>query len=62
MVATLLVFLTVTATIIFTILLLFLPAVRELIEPKDAGPRVIPDNFIEKKTNLEDDSSKISQV
>jgi hypothetical protein len=49
MVATLLAFLTVTAAIIFAILTLFLPAVRELIEPQDAGPRVIPDNPIENK-------------
>jgi hypothetical protein len=62
MVATFLAFLTLTAAIIFAILMLFLPSVRELIEPQDAGPRVIPDTFMEKTTNLEDDSSKNSQV
>jgi len=54
MVATFLVFLTVTATIIFTILLLFLPAVKELIERTDAGPRTILDSSTEKAKNLDD--------
>jgi hypothetical protein len=49
MVATLLVFLIITATIIFTVLLLFLPALKELIAPMDAGPRAIPDNSSEKQ-------------
>jgi hypothetical protein len=53
MVATFLVFITVTATIIFTILLLFLPAVKELIEPMDAGPRAILDSSTEKTKNLD---------
>ena len=62
MVGTFLAFLTVTAVIIFAILTLFLPAIRELTEPQDAGPRVMPDFSMEKTTNLEDNSFKNSQT
>ena len=48
MIETFSVFLFVTAIIIFTILLLFLPAIKELIKPMDAGPRAILDRSPEK--------------
>ena len=48
MVAIFLAFLAVTAIILFTILLLFLPAIKELIERTDAGPRAIIDSSTEK--------------
>jgi hypothetical protein len=56
MVATFLVFLIVTSTIIFTILLLFLSAVKELIKPMNTGPRAIIDrgSSTEKTKNLDD--------
>ncbi len=57
MVATFIAFLIATAAIIFAILMLFIPAIRELIEPKDAGPRVIPDNSIGKISNIEENDS-----
>ncbi len=36
---------TLLATTIMTILLMFLPAIIELKKPKDAGPRLINENF-----------------
>jgi hypothetical protein len=54
MVTTFLVFLTVTETIIFTILLLFLPAVKESLERRDVEPRAILDSSTEKTKKLDD--------
>jgi hypothetical protein len=54
MVATFLGFLIVTSTIVFTILLLFLPAVKKLIKPMDAGPRAILDSSTEKTKDIDD--------
>jgi hypothetical protein len=41
----------VTLAILCVVILLFLPAIRELTKPADAGPRVISDNSAEKAIN-----------
>jgi len=41
-------FVIVTLAILCIVIILFLPAIRELTKPADAGPRVISDSFSEK--------------
>ena len=52
-------FVAVASAIIFSIFILFLPALWELIKPEDSGPRVIKDNSM---VNLPKDYIAIKKV
>ena len=47
-------FISISLAIICAILVLFLPAIRELIKPADSGPRIIPDGSTENNTNTDE--------